>query len=270
MENITLVNGDDQFVFNVIGENPEGFEFPSTRISIEDVAGDRSAVYINSKAGRRRLSWQAVIETADISQTRRDLVLVARPGNLKTLKFETCDGLELQTEVEIENVIMPYKIGRTKCLIEAVAPDWRFYSQELHEFETVQTVITGGLAIPAAIPYDMSGGEVVSSTTVLNDGNEVSDPIFTIQGPGTSFTIGNQTTGGELVIDYELTSDDSIVIDVKNRTIILNGDTSIYSALASGDFWSLAPGANIMRFIVTGADVDTLLTVNWRDAIIGI
>lgn len=272
MENLILVNGSDQFIFENIGESPEGFEYPTIRTSIEDLAGDRSAAYVASKFGRRRLSWKALItgNATTVSVLRRNLSYISRPGSLKTLKFETCDGLDLQTYVEIEKIFMPYKIGaRCEVLIEAVAPQWQFYSQTLHTFETAQTFITGGLAIPAAIPYDMSG---TSNTNIVieNVGNYAADPIFTINGPGTLFTVQNQTTGESFVIDYTLTVGQTIVIDVNARTIILNGSTNIYSSMISGDFWQVQPGDNVVTFNAANNTGDTLLTIAWRDSYIGI
>jgi hypothetical protein len=259
----------NQFTCERVGEM-EGFEYPSSRISIEDVSGARSSVYITSKAGRRRLSWQGVF-IADFLESRRALESVLRQGSQKTIKFTTCDELDLQADVAIENLLTPYKLGRTKYIIEAVAADWRFYSQTLHTSSTSTTTILGGFGIPAAIPLDMSGGVgSVDGDIIDNAGTEITEPIFVINGSGTSFTITNVTTGDEMIIDYTLTASDYITIDVKNRTIVLNGTTNIYSALTSGDFFSLDPGENSLAFFATGSDVDTELTTSWRDAYIGI
>ena len=269
METITIIDSDsNQFICRDVG-SLEGFEYPTTRLSIEDLAGDRSAVYVASKAGRRPLSWQGLLDT-DFMEKRRDLQLVLRPDSVKTIKFTTCDGLALQAEVAIEKLLMPYRAGRSMYLIEAVSADWRFYSQTLHEFETGQTVITGGFGIPAEIPLDMSGGSYVLDNDILNAGTDTSYPTFTITGPGSTFTIGNQTTGGEMVITYTLTASDTIVIDVISRTIVLNGITNIYSSLTTGDFWGLQPGANTIRFVVVGLGVETLLNLVYRDAYMGI
>jgi len=248
MNTFSITNGANTYTFTDIG-SLVGFEYPDTRISIEDVAGDQSSVYVNGKAGNRPLSWQAVIHT---KENRRDLGKVARPGILKTLKFTTCDevgalpALSLQAEIEINKIVMPYRNGRSVALIEAIAPDWRFYSQTLH----AETITTNG------------------DDTVANAGNEVSDPIFTITGPATTITITNLSTGQSFVISSILALG-VVVVDTHSRTVTLDGVSTF--SIFTGDFFKLLAGDNIIEFLVTsGSTGATALEVSYRDAYISI
>ncbi len=244
MEEITLINEGNEFIFQYVG-SLEGFEYPTTRPVIEDISGPQSSIYITSKFGRRRLSWQGVISD-NVLANRRNLILAARQGNLKTIKFTTCDDLALQAEVEIDKLLMPYKLGRNVVLVEAVAPDWRFYSQTEHVNNSND-----------------------ASQTIENLGNEVSEPVFKINGPFTSVTIGNLMTSEEMVITYTITAGHYIEVDVKNRTIKYDGDTSIFSAFA-GEFVNLIPSDNILQFSKTGGGSGNSLVTTWRDAYAGI
>lgn len=265
MKNISLTNGTDVFTFPNIG-NVEGFEYPESRLSIEDVAGDKSAVWINSKAGRRRLSFQSVIPYT----SRTNLQKVLKLGNTKTLKFTTCDDIALQTDVDVERFTMPYKPGRQIALLELVSADWRFVSQTEHEYETPETVITGGMGIPATIPFDMAGGEGAASYGVNNAGNDYAEPIFRINGPFLSCIVTNVTTGETFTITDTLASDESIEVNTQDKTILKNETENAYSTMTSGNFWRLAPGFNYIQFTAVGEDVTTILTINWRDSYIGI
>lgn len=265
MKNVQLINGTDTFTFENIG-SPEGFEYPEARVSIEDVAGDKSAIWINSKAGRRRLSFQSVIDYSD----RTDLQKVLRLGNVKVLKFTTCDDIALQSEVEVEKLTMPYKQGRQVALLELVAPDWRFLSQTEHEYETPETVISGGMSIPATIPFDLAEGEGPDGYGVTNAGNDYAEPIFLINGPFLSCVVTNVTTGETFTITDTLQSDESIEINSVDKTILKNETENAYSTMTSGNFWRLAPGYNVIQFTAVGEDVDTLLTITWRDSYIGV
>lgn len=265
MENISITNGTDTYTFPNIG-SLEGFEYPEARVSIEDVAGDKSAIFINSKAGRRRLSFQSLIPYAD----RFDIQKVLRLGNTKTLKFTTCDNLNLQCDIEVEKLVMPYKTGRQVCLIEAVAPDWRFVSQTEHVYETPETVITGGMAIPAEVPFNLAEGEGAESYGVNNAGNDYAEPVFRINGPMLSCEVKNVTTGETFEITDTLQSDESIEINTQDKTIVKNETENAYSTMTSGNFWRLAPGFNYIQFTVVGEDVDTELRITWRDSYIGI
>jgi hypothetical protein len=246
---IELINGDDSFIFENVGYM-EGFEYSSVRPVVEDVSGPLSSIYITSKFGRRRLSWQSLIYD-DVFANRRLLLQAARQqGTIKTIEFATCDGLSLQAEIEIENIIMPYKNGRNVVFIEAIAPDWRFYSQDLHENNSAN-----------------------QSQVINNAGNEDTDPIFRIYGPFTSVTINNLNTSESFTIEFdeytEIGIGEYVEIDVKNRTVKLNDGTSIYSAF-DGEFFRLVPGNNTLQFSPIGNDGNTLLRTIWRDAYNGI
>lgn len=249
MNTITLINGSDQFIFNNIGR-ATGFEYPSTHLSIEDLAGFKSAAYITSKAGRRRLSWESIVNDLDTNIPLLQLAL--RQGTLKTIQFDACNSLSLEGYVEIDSILMPYMdLVRRRCHIEAVAPDWRFYSQS-----TNSDSIAGG------------SGEQTDNFT--NAGTEVTEPTFRIDAAGTEFVIANNLTGDTMTITYNLTAGHYILINVADRTIKLDNSTSIYSALTAGDFWRLAPGTQEIGFTATGYDANTLLTINWKDAYGGI
>ena len=168
-------------------------------------------------------------------------------------------------------VLNPYTHSVHSFLIEFKAPDWRFYSQVLTSHDMGQTFVKGGGAIPMAIPWaiPVSTASVIDKI-VTNQGNEATDPIFTITGPGTTFTITNFTTGKTFILSTTLGAGDVVVIDIKNRTVILNGTDNLYPDI-TGDFWSLIPGENELRFFVTGGlTVDTNLNLSYRDAYNGV
>lgn len=244
MENITLINEGNQFVFTQISA-AEGFEDPDRRVVVEDISGPASAIYITSKFGRRPLSWRGIL-SGDVLSQRRNLTLVTRLGNLKTLKFTTCDDVAVQTEVEITKVLMPYRQGRQPVLIEAVAPDWRFYSQTEHTNDSAS-----------------------AEQTIENLGTEATDPVFVIEGPFTAVTVRNLSSGESFTITETITTGHWIEVDVANRTVKYDGDTSIYSSF-DGEFFRLIPSDNVIQFDPTGDSGATSLVTTWRDAYVGI
>lgn len=259
---------------NVLQEY-EGFEFADVRNSIDNVAGDYGAVYVNSKYGRRRLAVRGEFLGGDIFNQRRLLNRALRQtGTIKLLKFTTYDDLLLQCEAELAKLVNPYTHKIHGFMIEFAAPDWRFYAQELQSHDIGQTIIRGGASIPATIPMSIAQPTSVStelSNIITNNGNEQTDPIFTISGPGTGFTIGNVTADKEFFLNATLVEGDEVIIDVKRRTVVKNGVTNLYSNF-SGDFWSVLPGQNELRFLVnSGLTIDiTNLNIAFRDAYNGI
>ena len=252
----------------------EGFEYADVIPSIDDVAGPYGATYITSKHGVRRCSIEGDLISEDVYEVRRRLLNALRQtGTIKLIKFTTYDSLDLQFEAEVVKVLNPYTHKVHSYLIEFKAPDWRFYSQTLKTYDLTQTVLRAGASIPASIPWAIPASTdpmTELNNIIINEGNETTDPVFTITGPGTEFTITNQTTNQSLVLDRTLVSEDEVVIDVKNRTVVLNGNTNVYPDV-SGDFWSLIPGENELRFFVSsGLTVDTNLNVSYRDAYAGV
>ena len=244
---INLINSTDTFLFEKVG-SMEGFEYSTTRPVIEDISGPKSSIYITSKFGRRRLSWQSIIS----SQADRRLLLQAcrQQGLIKTIEFSTCDGIALEAEIEIASVVMPYKTGKSIVLMEAIAPDWRFYSQ---------------------IEYTNESN--AANQTILNNGNEKTDPTFRIYGPFTSVTITNLHNAETFTILFdeysELGAGEYIDVNVKERTVKLSDGTSIFSGF-EGDFITLEPGSNLLQFSKIGGDSNTRLLTTWRDAYNGI
>jgi hypothetical protein len=272
MKQITIINqNSDEFTFydnnnGTIIRTFEGFEYPIVRESIEDVSGEKSAVYMASYFGRRQISFTGDLLGSNVFQLRHNLLKVLDDG-LKTVKIVTYDDLELQFEAQLDSISNPYTHQIHTFTIKMSIPNYRLYSQDEYDLEIHPFRIYGGIAIPAIVPFEWEGGSTEPST-ITNAGNEQSEPIFTIYGPGTYFKVKNITTGEYFEIDEEIIQDDEIIIDVKNQTVTLDG-SSIRSSF-SGDFWKLESGDNLVRFVVLGDDENTKLKIEWRDAYLGV
>lgn len=281
MKTITIIEQQDGNYFTFYDNNLgsilrefEGFEYGIVDESIDDVSGPYGSVYVNSKFNKRQVAIKGDLVSSDVFALRRQLVKALRQtGVIKLFKFTTYDDLQLQFEAEITKVVNPYTHMIHEFLIEAIAPDWRFYSQELKTVDIVVAFVKGGATIPATIPMAIT--ENINSDTTETDiidnlGSEVTDPIFMISGPADNVVVRNNTTGEEFTISQALVEGDELVVDVKNRTVVFNGVTNWYQYF-TGDFWSLVPGENEIRFFVDGFVLDqTNLSITYRDAYGGI
>lgn len=223
----------------------DGFEYPEVLSSIEDVAGKGGAHYINSKFGRRRMSFQGDLVGDKFTQRRNLLSVLRQRGTMKLFEVTSYDDLTLRFEAEIIRLTMPYTHQVHGFLFELQAPDWRFFSQT----EEVETITTGG------------------SDNVTNNGTELTDVMFTLTGPGTSINIQNLSTGESLYVD-DLSAGEVVVIDTLQHTVTKDGSNA-YS-IFSGDFFGLQPGVNNIGFDVSGTTGDTELTLTYRHAYNGI
>lgn len=248
MKAITITNGDD--VFTIAQDqvtNLEGWEYPTVRDVIEDVAGAQSSIYITSKYGRRRLSMTVYIPNQSLSDRRTMLKVLRQNGSMKLLKFTTLDDVLLQAYVEVLSVTHTYSGLAKPFLIEMVAPDWRFYSQ---------TPVTQSI-------------EENTAELVTNNGNDMSYPVYRIHGPITSANIINLLTGEQADITYSLAVGKYMDIDVFNRTITLDDGTSEFSTF-DGEFPVLQPGDNVIQFLTVGHGAGTSLDVIYRHAYNGV
>lgn len=251
MKSLTVVSQDQEFTFydnsdDTILRQFSGFEFSDIRPQLVELI-DR-ATYITAKHDKRRLSWQGDL-LGDVFDKRRDMLSVMRQtGDLKLLKFVTYDDLELQVEAEIIKVVNPYNHKVHSFMVEAVSPDWRFYSQDLHTDE-------------------LSANSV---DDVVNSGNEWTSPVYKITGPGTDFSVQNNLTDDSFLVEYTLGAGEYIEVDVYERSVKLNGITNIYRYF-SGDFARLKAGTNEYSFMVASGNTgDTKLEVIYRDAYRGV
>lgn len=251
----------------------EGFEYATVRESIDDIAGTTGAIYVNSKFGRRRMGITGDLIGTDVFAFRRQLATVLRQtGTMKLIQFTTYDDLQLQCEAEVVKYTNPYNHKVHTLLLELVAPDYRFYSQELFSFDLDRTSIEAGATIPATIPWSIGLSTSTGSlgTIITSDGNEPTDPVFSIYGPGTDFTVTNETSDKSFVLTTTLSAGDVVVVDVNARTIIKNDTENLYTSF-SGDFFTIEPGENEISFLInSGDDVDTRLNVSYRDAYNGV
>lgn len=266
MEQIQII-GNNGFTCTDIAQ-PSGFEFPETRPIIEDIPAREGAIYISSMFGRRNLSWQGLIREPDIQEKRRALIRACRVGQLKTIQFETCDGIPVQADIEVIRLLMPYRLNRSIYLIQAVAPDYRFFSQTLVTAHTFITESTGGTPVPAAVPAPIGGGSSIDFF-VVNEGNIEASPVFTIRGPGTNFVVQNTTTGQQFTVNLTLLTNETVVIDTMRRTAF-QGNQNVFGSF-SGSWMTLIPGENRIKFNASGGTTaNTRLTISFRSAWAGI
>lgn len=106
--------------------------------------------------------------------------------------------------------------------------------------------------------------------SVTNDGNIESYPAMIIYGPCTAVTIGNETTGKEMVFpDLVLADGESVVIDNRRRSVVdgLNPTTvSMYDQVdwSASSWLTLVPGENQLSFNPTGYTASTKMSVAYR------
>jgi hypothetical protein len=130
------------------------------------------------------------------------------------------------------------------------------FPYEMSEAEQTPATITGGTGL---------------GTTLTNDGNTCTYPVFLVYGPTGYFELINLDTGKTLVYDSSLPgaqyigTSEYVEVDMFRATVVLGGnvDDSFISGIDMEQtaFWCLEPGANDVALV--GASTCDVL---WNDA----
>lgn len=117
--------------------------------------------------------------------------------------------------------------------------------------------------------YDLSFGGITttgSQITIVNEGTKAVGAIITLNGPVTGPRIVSETEGKTLALPGLIasTSADVIVIDLKRRTVKLNGASRRMSVRADEGWFLIQPGTNVWRY---QAESTTVVQLNgtYRD-----
>ncbi len=153
------------------------------------------------------------------------------------------------TNVQVRAISLPvdleFSYGFTKLArVQMRAADPRFYELTAN----AQASIAEGATFDA-----------------VNAGNAEAPWILTINGPCTTPTVHNDTTGQSLSLTGDLTGGQTFDIDTRNRTVKLNDSLNRYSLIDPASEWfDLAEGSNVLE-LSTG-DNNGTMDVEWRSA----
>ena len=181
--------------------------------------------------------------------TQEYKLLIKRPGRV---------GLFI--ECRARRMAFPSNYSTAKGLAkggaELFASDPRYYS----ETQTSTFVDIANTAVQGQANVSMSG-----------DFSDGSDPVLEIVGPATNPRIQNQADGGRTIrIDVVLSSTDTLVIDVKNKIVTINGVDRYNTVRADNQWWSLIPGTNTILYSRSDAVASSRLTVKHHNAFVSV
>lgn len=231
-----------------------GLDSPDLRENADDLVGDDGGVHGDFFYGRRPVVITGQIESRpdNISRNLR-MTKLQRASN----STRTDSTLRWAPEGGVEQILylrrqQPLRItgGYNKSFqLSMVSADPRIYAAE------VKT--------QRFLPND-------STVFIENEGTMRTPPDLTIYGPATAIQAQNHQTGESIVFNptYTLPSGSYIVLSARNRTVLLNGVTNLYSQVqfASTTWWEVQPGTNQVTFAATGTTANSAMVVAWQDA----
>lgn len=153
-----------------------------------------------------------------------------------------------------------------------IAPDPNFYIVDPDDPEqgwnTVEfeEVVGGGYITPYVLPVEWQPSS--QPTIINNPTDQLILPQIILQGKFTNPRVTNTTTGQYIELAVTTTTGDEIVIDMKDRSIILNGGSILPSK--SGSWWGLIEGDNYVELHTDSSADDKSGLIRYRPAYSGI
>lgn len=217
-----------------------------------------------------RIFGRTVAETED---RRREFstILAQLVKNKGTLRVITPAGNVYSTEVALIGAEMPIEklLNLVKWKINLKADDPLLYDNSDGELlATIRKTRQGGFIVPFEFPLYISPDE--QPATVNNSGNETILPNIIISTKATNPKIINRTTNQSMEITTVVKDGGKLEIDMKNKTILLDG-MNIYDLQTAGSkFWGLIAGDNRIELQTDIQDERTEAELRFRSGFIGI
>jgi hypothetical protein len=166
------------------------------------------------------------------------------------------------------------RLSKADIQITLMAEDPAFYeAQDQVLIKNILPAVITGKGYPKFFPYGYGGQPTSSGLIVYNEGNRDSYGTLQVSGPiNSNFSITNDADVGPdgisrfIRYNQALSSTDSVVFDLRKKSVVLNGNTNRRIAMtADSDWWKFKPGPNNIRFLGVSAG-NPLLTITMRSA----
>lgn len=255
-----------------VDEPISGLGLPPVRTSSGNYSG-RDGGYVGAQFYSMRLitlTGRLFAQTTAALETARMNLTAALSAGTVTMKITTNAGNQYLVNCYLDNLDLPIQRSplTTPFMITLIAADPNIYDNSGAGTNTVTVplAVGGGITWPIAwTPVTWAPG--AQPTTVNNTGNVLIYPLITLSGAMSSPTITNKTTGQFFGFSGLTTSaGDQVVIDMYNRTVLLNGGSILPYVTTSSIWWGLQPGNNSINLTSNNSADTVTATVKWQAA----
>lgn len=159
------------------------------------------------------------------------------------------------------------RIGVIDVQFSMFAEDPRIYTSTLITLSVpIGGTATNGFAFNKSFPFGF--GTITGSLGVnaAVEGNRRTPPLFVIYGPVVNPRIYNDTTGDNLQFNITLNSGESLYVDPKYKTVMLDGINNRRNTLVNPTWFFLQKGTNFLRYLSEsgGSTMDVQYRHAWR------
>ena len=163
------------------------------------------------------------------------------------------------------------RIGEAPFQVTLVAEDPRIYDAvPVSDSTELFSGDVEGYSYNKAYNYGYGTPIFGGNVSLYNAGNRDTGATITIRGPIDNPVVEHDETARHLEFEISLAYDQYLVIDLRKRSVLLNGATTRRSTMTNTSRWfMLQPGVNNLRFQGSdpiSGDPDPIMTVEMRGA----
>lgn len=253
----------------------DGLEVPAIRTSSGNNSG-RDGGYVGAQFYEARdIGLQGHIAASDVAtlETARKALQAAVKSDSVTLQLVTNAGAAYVIYCNLIDFKMPVTRSSFSAdfTMDLLAPDPTIYDDTAGGALTANLpkLVSGGYTYPVVYKVVYSGGG--SPTTITNSGDTNVFPTITLTGTMNNPVLTNNTTGLVFSLTGLITGpSDVVVIDMRQRTVTLNGSSIFNLVGAFSDWWYLQPGGNSITLTTPNSGDTVTGVVSWRSGFMGI
>ncbi|MFD5111433.1 hypothetical protein ACFWNG_03810 [Streptomyces sp. NPDC058391] len=254
-------------------QDMDGWDSPEVRSELQQREADHGA-------------WQTPVYYGERPITLAGTIVAPDPAALEDAKDRLRAAASLTDTVLTVNetvpkcatvrrsgkLLMKYTTDRIATYsVLVTAADPRRYAVDQQGGSTGLPITSGGLTLPAAVPWTISATTVSGQISAGNLGSFGSPMVLTITGPVQQpQVLVTMPDGTVLPLTYsqDLGVGDQLVIDTGAHSVTLNGGVSRRRFLAVPSGWPQIPARDQATLVFRAAvyDASALLTATWRSA----
>jgi hypothetical protein len=198
-----------------------------------------------SEAALRALQ-RATVYAMDPVRTTGKLRVTSPIGDVREINCRYVEGLGMEEE--------PGPSGPT---MQQATITFRAFDPYWYDTTSTTTTFTIG-AVPTffpIFPIRLTSSAIAVDSSVINTGDVLMWPEWTITGPGGVITLRNLTTGQYIVFStLVLGGGETALINTDAGTAVKGDGTNVFPDLdILSDLWALQPGINAIRLEMSGA-----------------
>lgn len=229
-----------------------------------DLLDERTMTMTLALLGSDRTSYDALVQqlVAAFSVQTNELPLLCGDSGNRLIYARP-------RKVAVPRTMGCHGVFQPEASVQLVATDPRIYDATETALTTGLAAVSGGVGFPVTFPVGFGSGGTGGTVTATNSGGFATDWTATISGDCVNPVIENLTTGQLLSFAITLNLGDTLVVDSKSRSLVLNGTASRTFTIQPGSAWWTLPPTTpyLLRFRNGGAySAAASLTVRYRNA----